>query len=186
MIGMKNTNGADATTTTTVVITIIVVGGGVLLLIVGADNDDVVAAYDDALTITTDAGARGGRDALDEAIRVVLELPQMRLLWRHVARPDGDEGAYCDGRAGAHIEALGDRRARIVEQEVARRGERRRRKRGGHAAGQQQDGSGSLSHLPAQAGSRPRSPALWGWLWGLPKFHPKEKPSENSYMNLDL
>jgi hypothetical protein len=150
-------------------------------------NDGYVLALDTELpAISADARASSSGDTLDEAIGGILEPPPVSLARRHVARPDGDEGAYGDGRAGAHVDALGHGRAVIVKQQVARRRERRRRQRRRHAADQQEDGSGSLEHLAmGQAGSRP---PLWGRLWGrfggLPSFHPKGKPLRNKAIRI--
>lgn len=83
-----------------------VIGGGVLLITVGADDDDVVAADDDTLPVATDTCAGPGRDAFDEPVGGVLEAAPARLPRRHVARPDGDEGAYADRGVGTHIEPL--------------------------------------------------------------------------------
>lgn len=121
MLTGKNTNdGATAS----IIIAIADIGGGLLLPIVGADDSNVVTDNLKALAITAHLRTSGGGHTLDEAVGGVLEVPRMRFLRRHVARPHGHERTHGDGRAGSDVDPLGHRRAVVVEHEVARRGER--------------------------------------------------------------
>lgn len=157
---------------------------GMLVLILGADDDDVVTADEKAASVAAHTGPGASRDTLDETIGGVLEPTPPRLLRRHVARPDSDEGAHSDGRIRAHVEALRYGRARIVEYEVARRGERGRGQRGGQADAQHQDRSSSFDHRPGSSRFH-AAECFWGRPWGCPEFHP-QKAGENNYIGLGL
>lgn len=178
-IRTNNTNNNSSSST--IIITNMIVGtagGGMPLVVVGADDDNIAAADHKTLTVATDAGAGGGGDAFDEAVRSVVETTAMSLFRRDVARPDRDKRAHANGRAGAHVEALRHRGAWVVEHEVWRCGDRRRRQRRRHGAGQQQDGSRGGEHQRQPSRFQAAGEALWGRLWGLAAFHPKENPLE--------
>ncbi len=118
-----------------------------MMIITNIANTIVVATNDEAPAVATDTGAAGSGDPLDEAIGRILEPAPVSLLRRHIARPDRDEGAYRDRGAGAHVKALGHRRAVVVEHEVTRGREGRRRQRRRHNRGQCEYESGPLEHL---------------------------------------
>jgi hypothetical protein len=84
------------------------VAGGVivLVLIVGADDDDVVAADDETLAVATHAGAGGGSDTFDEAVRGSLKAAPMSLSRSDIARTDGHERADADRCVGPEVKAL--------------------------------------------------------------------------------